>query len=230
MGVPTVPWIMWCWLRGVLQLRPLPQEGEAPAANIHPLAGVHTGCKDRAHQLIADRPTTFVQHAPSTLLNVSNALLVAVILLQAGLEPTHQIVKLARDANFSNVHDYLVHLVTGERDMHPYAAGAVGMPYSKHFCLGPIVTTCSNGVLLLTSLLSLGVWLAGESAEKVSARKDTFWWGSWLKAGSSSGADNSDASAQTADELADAVDDEGEEEQAEEQVPVAKAKRGKVRG
>jgi hypothetical protein len=34
--------------------------------------------------------------------------------VQAGLEPTHQVVKLARDAGFSNVHDYLVHLVTGE--------------------------------------------------------------------------------------------------------------------
>eukprot|EP00878_Enallax_costatus_P008721 GHUV01009115.1.p1 GENE.GHUV01009115.1~~GHUV01009115.1.p1 ORF type:complete len:241 (+),score=85.71 GHUV01009115.1:186-908(+) len=33
---------------------------------------------------------------------------------KAGLEPTHQVVKLARDAGFSNVHDYLVHLVTGE--------------------------------------------------------------------------------------------------------------------
>jgi len=32
---------------------------------------------------------------------------------QAGLEPTHQVVKLARDAGFDNVHDYLVHLVTG---------------------------------------------------------------------------------------------------------------------
>eukprot|EP00879_Flechtneria_rotunda_P026789 GHRR01028614.1.p1 GENE.GHRR01028614.1~~GHRR01028614.1.p1 ORF type:complete len:188 (+),score=80.59 GHRR01028614.1:678-1241(+) len=34
--------------------------------------------------------------------------------LQAGLEPTHQVVKLARDAGFTNVHDYLVHLVTDE--------------------------------------------------------------------------------------------------------------------
>lgn len=34
-------------------------------------------------------------------------------LLQAGLEPTHQVVRLARDAGFDNVHDYLVHLVTG---------------------------------------------------------------------------------------------------------------------
>jgi hypothetical protein len=34
--------------------------------------------------------------------------------LQAGLEPTHQVVRLARDAGFDNVHDYLVHLVTGE--------------------------------------------------------------------------------------------------------------------
>ncbi|WIA12111.1 hypothetical protein OEZ85_012185 [Tetradesmus obliquus] len=33
---------------------------------------------------------------------------------RAGLDPTHQVVKLARDAGFSNVHDYLVHLVTGE--------------------------------------------------------------------------------------------------------------------
>jgi hypothetical protein len=33
---------------------------------------------------------------------------------QAGLEPTHQVVRLARDAGFGNVHDYLVHLVTGE--------------------------------------------------------------------------------------------------------------------
>jgi len=33
--------------------------------------------------------------------------------LQAGLGPTHQVVKLARDAGFDNVHDYLVHLVTG---------------------------------------------------------------------------------------------------------------------
>lgn len=37
------------------------------------------------------------------------------VCLQAGLEPTHQVVKLARDAGFGNVHDYLVHLVTGER-------------------------------------------------------------------------------------------------------------------
>jgi hypothetical protein len=35
-------------------------------------------------------------------------------LMQAGLEPTHQVVRLARDAGFDNVHDYLVHLVTGE--------------------------------------------------------------------------------------------------------------------
>jgi len=33
---------------------------------------------------------------------------------QAGLDPTHQVVKLAREAGFDNVHDYLVHLVTGE--------------------------------------------------------------------------------------------------------------------
>ncbi|KAF8071208.1 Cdca7l [Scenedesmus sp. PABB004] len=33
---------------------------------------------------------------------------------KAGLEPTHQVAKLARDAGFTNVHDYLVHLVTGE--------------------------------------------------------------------------------------------------------------------
>lgn len=33
---------------------------------------------------------------------------------KAGLEPTHQVVKLARDAGFDNVHDYLVHLVTDE--------------------------------------------------------------------------------------------------------------------
>jgi hypothetical protein len=33
---------------------------------------------------------------------------------QAGLEPTHQVVKLAREAGFDNVHDYLVHLVTGK--------------------------------------------------------------------------------------------------------------------
>ena len=34
---------------------------------------------------------------------------------KASLEPTHQVVKLARDAGFGNVHDYLVHLVTGTR-------------------------------------------------------------------------------------------------------------------
>ena len=33
---------------------------------------------------------------------------------QAGLEPTHQVLKNARDVGFDNVHDYLVHLVTGE--------------------------------------------------------------------------------------------------------------------
>lgn len=33
--------------------------------------------------------------------------------VQAGLEPTHQIIKSAKEAGFSNVHDYLVHLVTG---------------------------------------------------------------------------------------------------------------------
>ena len=36
-----------------------------------------------------------------------------VSVLQMGLEPTHQVVRLARDAGFGNVHDYLVHLVTG---------------------------------------------------------------------------------------------------------------------
>lgn len=36
------------------------------------------------------------------------------VFVQAGLEPTHQVVRLARDAGFDNVHDYLVHLVTGE--------------------------------------------------------------------------------------------------------------------
>jgi hypothetical protein len=35
---------------------------------------------------------------------------------QANLEPTAQIVFLARSAGFSNVHDYLVHLVTGEKE------------------------------------------------------------------------------------------------------------------
>ncbi|KAI8468001.1 MAG: zinc-finger domain of monoamine-oxidase A repressor R1-domain-containing protein [Monoraphidium minutum] len=35
---------------------------------------------------------------------------------KAGLEPTAQIVFLARSAGFSNVHDYLVHLVTGEKE------------------------------------------------------------------------------------------------------------------
>lgn len=33
---------------------------------------------------------------------------------KAGLEPTHQVLKNARDVGFDNVHDYLVHLVTGE--------------------------------------------------------------------------------------------------------------------
>ncbi|GAX81623.1 hypothetical protein CEUSTIGMA_g9051.t1 [Chlamydomonas eustigma] len=33
---------------------------------------------------------------------------------KAGLEPTRQIVHSAKDAGFNNVHDYLVHLVTGE--------------------------------------------------------------------------------------------------------------------
>lgn len=31
-----------------------------------------------------------------------------------GLEPTHQVARLAKEAGFSNVHDYLVHLSTGE--------------------------------------------------------------------------------------------------------------------
>ncbi|KIZ05790.1 hypothetical protein MNEG_2174 [Monoraphidium neglectum] len=35
---------------------------------------------------------------------------------KASLEPTAQIVFLARSAGFSNVHDYLVHLVTGEKE------------------------------------------------------------------------------------------------------------------
>ncbi|KAL6747477.1 zinc-finger domain of monoamine-oxidase A repressor R1-domain-containing protein [Haematococcus lacustris] len=30
------------------------------------------------------------------------------------LEPTHQVVRLAKEAGFTNVHDYLVHIVTGE--------------------------------------------------------------------------------------------------------------------
>ena len=33
--------------------------------------------------------------------------------MQAGLEPTHQVKKMAVTAGFDNVHDYLVHLVTG---------------------------------------------------------------------------------------------------------------------
>jgi hypothetical protein len=32
-----------------------------------------------------------------------------------GLDATNQVVFLARDEGFSNVHDYLVHLVTGRR-------------------------------------------------------------------------------------------------------------------
>lgn len=33
---------------------------------------------------------------------------------QAGLEPTRQVKALATQAGFSNAHDYLIHLVTGE--------------------------------------------------------------------------------------------------------------------
>lgn len=33
---------------------------------------------------------------------------------QLGLEPTHQLLPQARQASFTNVHDYLVHLATGE--------------------------------------------------------------------------------------------------------------------
>lgn len=44
---------------------------------------------------------------------LKKALLVCGVLVQMGLEPTHQVVRLARDAGFDNVHDYLVHLVTG---------------------------------------------------------------------------------------------------------------------
>jgi hypothetical protein len=34
--------------------------------------------------------------------------------LQLQLEPTHQVVRLAKEAGFTNVHDYLVHVVTCE--------------------------------------------------------------------------------------------------------------------
>ena len=34
--------------------------------------------------------------------------------MQLGLDPTNQILRDAKDAGFKDVHDYLVHLVTGE--------------------------------------------------------------------------------------------------------------------
>ena len=52
---------------------------------------------------------------------------------KAALEPTHQIAKLAREACFDNVHDYLVHLVTGGwwvtgEGAHQAVGAAVGCP------------------------------------------------------------------------------------------------------
>eukprot|EP00775_Hariotina_reticulata_P001683 gene1683-2027_t len=49
---------------------------------------------------------------------------------KAGLEPTHQVVKLARDAGFCNVHDYLVHLVTDE-DAETIAARKLAQPWGS---------------------------------------------------------------------------------------------------
>jgi hypothetical protein len=57
--------------------------------------------------------------------NVTCARLLFVSVLQAGLEPTHQVVRLARDAGFGNVHDYLVHLVTGRSSDCEQASAAV---------------------------------------------------------------------------------------------------------
>ena len=54
--------------------------------------------------------------------------------IQALLEPTAQVVHMARAAGFSNVHDYLVHLVTGEKEEVRGAAGLHGSGGAVHAC------------------------------------------------------------------------------------------------
>lgn len=50
------------------------------------------------------------------------------VCMQLGLDPTHQILHSAKDAGFTNVHDYLVHLVTGE-DADAIAARKPAQPW-----------------------------------------------------------------------------------------------------
>jgi len=146
-GVPALPRLLRPRLRGLLQLRPLPQEGEPclrqPAA--WRLPGWHRGsasadsclqtgcspvsicsCREACHlglqrslkqsaKLSCRPPPLFLEPIPllPTTSPPPRRRAHRPLGSQANLEPTAQIVKLARDAGFGNVHDYLVHLVTG---------------------------------------------------------------------------------------------------------------------
>lgn len=141
-------------------------------------------------------------------------------LLQAGLEPTHQVVRLARDAGFDNVHDYLVHLVTGaaavlllarwRRWMHAHPCRPAVLQCVQRPCTCGSCCSCSCADhTVRVSLFDAPapgpprpappVNPAGEDKEVIAARKLAFPWGAWLKEGGGAGDEggSSEASAQT---------------------------------
>lgn len=135
-GVPHVQGDVRRGLRVVLQLRALPQEGAWLRGAL--LRGLASSCRQgapppccscgsskagsarlaspiclrpgspHALRLLGQQPRRRTSTIPGPLLTLPPP-----PCLQLGLEPTHQIARLARADGFSNVHDYLVHLVTG---------------------------------------------------------------------------------------------------------------------
>jgi hypothetical protein len=109
---------------GLLQLRALPQEGahtrECDGVRVHTNQDdsttihqfIHLGTYSSALPVL---PVSRRQQLASCTLGLVSHLLHLHTTLQLKLEPTHQVVKLAKEAGFTNVHDYLVHLVTSER-------------------------------------------------------------------------------------------------------------------
>jgi hypothetical protein len=88
------------------------------------------------------------------------------------LEPTHQVVRLAREAGFDNVHDYLVHIVTRES-------------VDTRSCIDVAVLVCPTCTRRhcynnMQPGSRCRIIPADESAETIRGRKRSFAWGKWL--------------------------------------------------
>lgn len=117
--------------------------------------------------------------------------------VQAGLEPTHQVLKLAREAGFNNVHDYLVHLTTGgHRQLALACHASVPVLAASASTAGTnvLASTCPHrrGSTNLSASLQghqhatvIGCsCCAGESVEELKARKlQHSWGGGWRQGG-----------------------------------------------